>query len=145
MGVKRLDTFRKRLETLPLNAFVADALEKHDKEITQLVKDQLIEGVRGDGKDMARYKSQKYATFKKRRGSKSSPKADLKLTGKYHKSIKQKVFKDKAEIFADDNKHKFLKKRYGNPILDILEKRQRINPIIIPDIRIDIRKFMFNG
>jgi hypothetical protein len=64
-----------------------DVVNDHKEEVEDINAEQLNQGKDAEGLDLADYRSDSYARFKKNRGSKSSPVADLKLTGKYHKAI----------------------------------------------------------
>ena len=105
------------------------------------------EGVDGTGNEIRpKYTTQRYAEFKRRLGSKTSPTPDLKVTGRFRQGIESKVRKDRVEIFGKDKKTPFLTKRYGNPILDHNEKsKMKIGVRILPKIIVDTKKYILNG
>jgi hypothetical protein len=63
-------------------------IQRNFDVIEDLNAEQMTEGKGADGNDLARYRNPEYARFKKFIGSVSSPIADLKVTGKFHRGIR---------------------------------------------------------
>tara|TARA_Y100000034_G_C6756401_1_gene336599 strand:+ start:137 stop:529 length:393 start_codon:yes stop_codon:yes gene_type:complete len=123
--------------------FYIDAMKKHKAEIEDLNAEQLEIGVDSDMNKLADYRNPAYARFKKGMGSISSPVADLKLTGKYHKAIKAKTQGNKIKIINTDSKYEELIKKYPNH-LGLTEESREIaaDDFLIDEMLIDMRRWL---
>lgn len=102
------------LQELPkqLPKFFVDVVNEHKDEVEDINAEQLSLGKDAKGDDLRTYRSPSYARFKKSRGSKSSPVADLKLTGKYHRAITVKQTGRDFQVTNTDSKFQELNKKY---------------------------------
>ncbi len=90
-----------------------DVMNDHKEEVEDINAEQLNQGKDAEGIDLDEYRSDEYIRFKKSIGSKSSPVADLNLTGKYHKAITlKKTGVSDFQITNTDSKFKELIGKY---------------------------------
>jgi len=99
-------------------------LEKYFANIEQSVRDQLSEGISGDGQPMPDYKNESYADFKVHAVAtyKIYPTTDLRLTGAFYDGIKAKFDLLGIEIESLDSKAKELEKKYGSSIYELTDE-----------------------
>jgi len=145
--IPKLKKFTQRIEAIDntlMVGFVTSSMEENKAIFEDLVTGQLSEGKDGDGDDLLQYQSDEYAAFKKSIGSKSSPVADLKLTGAYHRSIMLETTKKSASIVSRDEKDAELTFKYGDAIKQLDEESKKEGRLQIkPDIQEQINKFIF--
>lgn len=127
-----------------MNQIIASSMEANKEIFADLITGQLEQGIKGDGENLLSYRSAEYAAFKRSIGSKSSPVADLKLSGKYHRSIILEANKNKAAIVSSDEKDAELSLKYGVEIKQLTgqskkEGRQQIKP----DMQLRLNRFIF--
>lgn len=119
-----IDDLKNKLKSLPneLVTFFEKVIERNFAELEDINTDQLIKGKNAEGSNLARYKSASYARFKKSIGSKSSPIADLKVTGDFHRALKiKKTGKGEFEFYNTDEKAPLLLQKYPN-VLGLSDK-----------------------
>lgn len=122
-----------------LDNSVANAAVKNSKELADINRDQLSEGLLSSGDSTDDYASISYANFKSSIGSKSVPKMDFKLRGAYHKSINVK----KTGFTSTDPNN--LEQRFGDDLLGIAPKNEQkaadeIEPELFADIENQLEK-----
>ncbi len=146
MALRKLKRLAKGVRELQreMPNIIANALEENKEIAADLITDQLTRGIKGDGEELANYRSREYAEFKKSIGSVSSPVADLKLTGAYHRSIMLEVSGEEAAVTSDDQKDLELSLKYGEEIKQYTEpSKKELRLQIKPDIQLGIQKFIF--
>lgn len=99
-------------------------LNKSRTKIVALVKNQLMHGVDGEGRQLRQYRSKAYAAFKKTLNPLGV--TDLKLTGKFHRGIYVDTSVTPVKIDSSDSKTAVLKKEYGKSILDLNKDSQEV-------------------
>lgn len=96
---------------LDIQALIGEAMQEKDEQIMDLNKQQLDRGLDATGDSLGRYKNFKYK-------NRFQP-VDLLLTGEFRRKFTLAPGKKSAEIFSQDQKTKFLEKRYGKDIFGI--------------------------
>lgn len=146
-GIKKLDRFIDKIKSIPIEDFIGDSLSEENEYVVGLIGEQHEEGIDGTGGEIRpKYTTERYARFKRSIGSTTSPTPDLKVTGEFRRKIKGRVRKDRMDIFGESKKTPFLKKRYGNPILDHTQENiGNIGTRILPTLQKDTKKYLLNG
>lgn len=141
----RLRRVIKNLESLRAekDSFVLLLLKQQSESIADQNREQLSKGKDANGKAIRpKYKNKRYAAKKQAMGSKAplgTP--DLKLTGKYHKSLKPKFTGKKFTIQSTDKKDKMLSSKYGDEIKGLnKEALKLVRKEIIPEIKTKLRE-----
>jgi hypothetical protein len=114
--------FNRVIKEIP--EYAAELMKKHEKEIVEIQKDQLLSGYRGDGKRTKKYLSKSYMRLKS--SSKSLPYADYKLTGAFQNEI---FLQDKEEVVyigSMDEKSAKLEGKEDNKLFGITPENQGI-------------------
>jgi hypothetical protein len=122
-----------------------DLLRANGQEIEELNRGQLEEGLTANGTAIRpKYRNPKYARFKQGKNSKPpSGTPDLKLTGKYHKSITAKFQGKKITLEATDSKDKDLSQKYGNEIKGLnSDSLEKLRNLLLNDLRIQFRSVL---
>lgn len=145
--IPRLRKFTQRINSITpevMNQIVASSMEANKEIFADLVTGQLEQGLKGNEENLFPYRNPQYASFKRSIGSKSSPIADLKLTGKYHRSIVLEAKKSSAAIVSKDEKDAELSLKYGEEIKQLTQASTKEGRIQIkPDMQIRINRFIF--
>ena len=145
--IKKLERFTRRIDELTkskMDIIISQSLEENKEIGEDLITSQLSEGIKGDGESLHEYRSDEYASFKASIGSKSSPVADLKLTGNFHRSITLKTTKNTASFISDDEKDEKLSLKYGEEIKQFTEESKgEMRGQIKPSMQERINKFIF--
>ena len=106
----------KRLQAVNIPREAEEALIDSSQELVNAQKDQLLRGIRKDGKLIGKYKNKAYAAKK----AALNPLAglgnvDLKLTGQLYKDVFVDVRSDVFVLDSADIKTGGLIKKYGDP------------------------------
>lgn len=109
--LERIRLFRN----LPYDEIVVEAAMEHEKEITDLNKEQLDKGLDSEGNDLGSYKR---FSYKKR----YKP-VDLKGEGPFRNSFELNAFGDGFEITATDGKTARLMAQYGPAIVGLPKEK----------------------
>lgn len=107
------DFLVRPFKDLDMQALIAEAMSEKDEPILDLNRQQLDRGLDAKGESLGRYKNFKYK-------NRYQP-VDLKLKGDYREKFTLAAGKKSAEIFSQDFKDGFLKKRYGKDINGIAQ------------------------
>lgn len=136
----------KTLEQLPkLMPRMFDAIIKDNiEELEDLNAEQLELGEDAKMDSLAKYRNPDYARMKKAIGSLSSPVADLKLTGEYHRDIKV-VSKGlgKFQYINTNEKFDWLTKKYPDHLGASLRSKEIIaEDILQPEMKEEIETWI---
>lgn len=121
----------------------------HEDEIIELItQDQLYyRGINGDEVEIMSYKPYAPSTIKrKKKKGQPTNRVTLKDTGKWYKSLKLIYDVDGFYIVSTDDKHKYLKERYGEKILKLT--REHLNEVIRsfrPELAEKLKDYLQNG
>lgn len=124
--------------------FFSAVINDHFEEIEDLNAEQLELGEDAKEDPLAKYRNPDYARFKKGMGSLSSPVADLKLTGKYHKAITvKKTGGAEYQIINTDSKFQELSEKYRDH-LGISDRSKEIiaEDILIPGMHDEMEQWL---
>jgi hypothetical protein len=114
------------------------AIEKNEKEILDLNRQQLDRGLDADGNSLGRYKNFNYK-------GRWQP-VDLKLTGDFRNRFTLGVDEKKTEFFSQDVKAAGLEKKYGKDIMGIPQSLMpNMQAIIRDDFITEIRNQLNHG
>ena len=91
---------------------ILNIMKKNEEALLDVNRSQLYSGIDANGKKLRRYRSRKYAAFKKTLNSKGV--TDLKLTGKLYAQMFINTSKFAVIYDSKDSKAPDLKKKYGN-------------------------------
>lgn len=84
------------------------------KEYVSTVKEQLLEGIAGDGLKIGYYRSEEYANMKFALNSRAGHgNVDLRLHGPYQDSFRADIDNEGLRIYSTDEKAKDLENKYG--------------------------------
>ena len=116
------ERFDKAASLVP--AIVDLSIEATEKQLLDLNRSQLIIGQKSDGQAITPKYSTNYA--KRKKGSRSSPTPDLKVTGKFYRSFQTKLTEKQIEIEGTRESKGFdvaehLEKRYSEDIYGLTE------------------------
>lgn len=130
--------FQQNLQGIDVWEILRPILEKHFADIEELNREQLSEGIDGDGSGMPDYKDENYANFKDQYVPtyKIYPTTDLRLTGAFYEGIQAKFNLYGIEIESLDAKAAELERKYGSAIHDLTEEsRSKLIDLIIDEYR----------
>jgi len=143
-GIPKLDNLIDRLETIPVNAFIARSLDENKEIVEDLIGLQHEAGIDGTGKRIKPEYTQTTIRIKKGKGQ-PTDRVTLKDEGDFRKGITQRVRKNRADIFGRDPKTEALKDKYGPEILDHTEEsKKEIQQQILPDLQLLTKKYVLN-
>lgn len=148
MFIMDLLQFQQNVESIDVWEILVPILENHFGFIEQLNRDQLSEGIRGDGQPMPDYKWEEYAIFKEKFVPTYNifPTTDLRYTGSFYDKIKASFNLYGIEIQSLDSKASQLEAKYGSTINDLTDESiEKLIAIIIDEYRESLLKAMMNG
>ena len=138
---------QRRWKQIDLKKAAASIVAEHKKDIADLNREQLMDGVNKEGKKLRKYRSPKYAARKNRMNpipGLGNP--DLYLTGRFQEAMNVKLnSKTSFEIYSTDSKAPKLTKQYGKEIFGLTEQskdtaaHEIVNPGLIQYIK-DVTK-----
>ena len=112
------------------------AMMEVKEEIIDLNTSQLEAGKLSTDKNLDSYTSDAYARFKKSIGSKSSPIADLKLTGDFYSGFNVQFKSDSLVFDSSDSKAPNLEKEWSKDIYGLTNKnKSEVSEMILPTIQ----------
>lgn len=121
----------------------------HEEDvISAITEDQLYDkGINGDEVEIMSYRPYAPSTIKrKKKKGQPTNRVTLKDTGKWYKSLKLIYDIDGFYIVSTDDKHKYLKERYGEKILKLT--REHLNELIHnlrPELAEKLKDYLQNG
>jgi hypothetical protein len=115
--------FTRIFEAIDLKDVMKSAINNKAAEISKLVKDQLHEGLNGNGKSLGEYANYEYK-------GRWSP-VDLFLTGNFYKGLAPVTYDQFFEMTDSDSKTEKLTTWYGDAILDLSEEHVETTKAII--------------
>jgi hypothetical protein len=130
--------YQKAIHTINANllTWVEEIVISLEGDITDMVKWQLAEGKRGDGKDMPPYRSLSIISKKDRGAILMDDNIALIDQGDYWDSFFVKAELNSFIIDASDWKNAMLQKRYGKEILMLSDAhRNDLSTLIIPRLK----------
>lgn len=146
-GINKLDRILRNLDELPeqIFTFVGESLEDNKEYVEDLIGLQHEAGITGTGARITPEYTPYTVAQKKAKGQ-PSDRVTLKDEGDYRDSITQEVERDRAVIFATDEKAEALSDKYGPEILDFTdESKKEIRGQILPDLITKTKKHVLNG
>ena len=120
-----INEIRRRIASLDISDAAATAIDQSRNVIVKQQHDQLLHGLRADGKKIGRYKNKAYAA--KKAAMNPLPGfgfMDWKLTGQLHKDIFIDVRKETFVLDSADSKTGGLISRFNDPFGLTLEGRK---------------------
>ena len=129
--------FRLRKFKPILEEHLKKEFEKHEKEIVDLIRDQLYAGLDGYEEPI----EPPYAMrTKKRKLKKGQPidRVTLKDTGRFYESLRIQFDASGFRIVSDESKAQFLLKKYGPDVLRLMN--ENLNEVIRQYIRPSLTK-----
>ena len=144
MGIDKIRQVRERLQRLPLETLVGNAVARHTGDIEEFAREQLLAGRGKDGERLTPYASKAYAnkkSFLNPAAGKGNP--DLRLTGNFHDSIEARAYSSYVEIEARDFKAKYLTPKYPNAVgLNIFNVIRLQREFVLPFLRTAIKPLL---
>lgn len=132
-----LERLLKNLRTINLVTIVGEVLEYYDKEITDLVREQLSEGTKGDGSKFDAYADRTIELKRIRGRILMGERIALIDTGKFWQSLISGVIG--GNLIIDDKEQSLLKElesRYGDKIISLTkESRSKLLLLMIDNIQ----------
>lgn len=117
-----------RFEACNINKIAMNTLEQKQRDVVSLNVEQMMDGYDKNGRVIGEYKNESY----RRKKNRMNPRpgfgfADLKLTGKYHESLKLEIESDKKyKIFATDTKAPKIEAMFGKSMYGLDNKSKSI-------------------
>lgn len=96
--------------------------QKHKKELISIQQDQLLSGVRGDGKNTKQYKSDQYVKRNNKQSAKSYPNRNYYLEGDFFDGMDVADEGENVLFYSLDSKSSFLEEEEDNELLGIAPK-----------------------
>ncbi len=104
------------LKTIDIQGEAAGAIDDTKEEMKNIQRDQLLHGIKGDGKQIGKYRNRAYAAKKYAMNPLAGiGNVDLKLTGSVHNDIFVDVRDREFIIDSADTKMEGLTEKYGDP------------------------------
>lgn len=120
------EDFFEAIESINISDLAAQSIDDTKENIKDLQRDQLLHGLRGDGKKIGKYRSRKYAAAKNAMNPLAGlGNVDLKLTGAVHGDLFVDVREDEYVIDSADSKMGKLIEKYGDPLGLAQENEQK--------------------
>ena len=111
-----INQFTKKLNAINIKVVAENALLDSVDTIGDIQRDQLLHGIKQDGKRIGKYRNATYAAGKFSQNALAGKgDVDLKLTGDFYRGIFVDVRPDTFVIFSQDEKANDLANRYGDP------------------------------
>lgn len=118
-GIAKLKQLRRRFEKIPVDQIVGYALMPEMGEIERLnIKQMEAQGIDSTGESITPEYTRNTVRIKAAKGQENDF-VTLKDSGKFHGSIRAKLFKNKIRISASDSKAPILFQKYGEAILGL--------------------------
>lgn len=120
----------KDLQAVNVEQVAKDSINATSEDFSDLNREQLMNGLRSDGKKVMDrpgfpYKNLKYARFKQGKNSKPGlMNPDLNLTGAFHRGIAMEVRNNDIIVESSDGKAAELESKYGGTIYGLNVKSQ---------------------
>lgn len=120
------DEIFEGLENLDIKAIAGEAIDETREKLMNLQRDQLLHGLRADGKLIGKYRNNKYARVKNQMNPLAGlGNVDLKLTGAVHNELFVDVRDNEYIIDSADSKMADLVEKYDDP-LGLTEDNEQI-------------------
>ena len=116
----------KKAKAINVRELALLILRDNGELVNSRIREQLTVGESGTGRDVGKYKSDRYAIFKQRIGSQApSGVVDLKLSGSLYDGLFTKIKGFSIETDSKVNYSKYQKVRYGDEIYELQKENQK--------------------
>lgn len=124
----------KRLEQVDIVDLTADAMEEHADQLTDLNREQMLDGVKSTGEQIGSYRP--LSVFERSRLGRQTSHVDLYLTGEFQSKMFLKLTNDMYNFDSTDSKRDKLILQYGDAIFGLTSENKRktwieVQPIVV--------------